>query len=280
MYTENIYKEGVFLDSERCISSSYASYSTSLVLPYLPFQFRSKHHLTSLEPPEKRMFLTLTPTMPRTDMGAIPPSQGFAVDIALKQASKDQVPGLMVPPASDDCKSEVTSAPNLRVRVDEIPPATESDSSGTNTLSNADSAIDTTSRDFKQDGELSLPGADPVTKEQNNHVNGNTVTSPPAGFMDKVAPPPTVIEGTVEDIPASPATRLKRRLENTTDLIVCPGVYDGLSARIALAVGCDAMYMVRGSLVYRERRTDYHSDWCRDHRFGARHGRSGRGHTH
>ena len=43
---------------------------------------------------------------------------------------------------------------------------------------------------------------------------------------------------------SSPATNLKRRLQNTKDLIVCPGVYDGFSARIALAVGCDAMYMV------------------------------------
>lgn len=42
----------------------------------------------------------------------------------------------------------------------------------------------------------------------------------------------------------SPATTLKRRLENTKDLIVCPGVYDGFSARIALSVGFDAMYMV------------------------------------
>ena len=42
----------------------------------------------------------------------------------------------------------------------------------------------------------------------------------------------------------SPATNLKRRLRETKDLIVCPGVYDGFSARIALAVGCDAMYMV------------------------------------
>lgn len=42
---------------------------------------------------------------------------------------------------------------------------------------------------------------------------------------------------------SSPATNLKRRLQDTKDLIVCPGVYDGFSARIALAVGCDAMYM-------------------------------------
>lgn len=42
----------------------------------------------------------------------------------------------------------------------------------------------------------------------------------------------------------SPATKLKRRLEDTKDLIVCPGVYDGFSARIALSVGFEAMYMV------------------------------------
>ena len=42
----------------------------------------------------------------------------------------------------------------------------------------------------------------------------------------------------------SPATIFKRRLEITKDLIVCPGVYDGFSARIALSVGFDALYMV------------------------------------
>ena len=49
--------------------------------------------------------------------------------------------------------------------------------------------------------------------------------------------------GTFDDI-WSPATKLKRRLEDTRDLIVCPGVYDGFSARIALSVGFEAMYMV------------------------------------
>lgn len=218
--------------------------------------------------------------MPRPEMGAMHPSQGFAVDVALKQASKDQVPGLVVPLASDDSKSGVTSAPTLRVRVDEILPTTKSDSPGTDTLSEADSVLDAASRDSKQHGAPSLSGADPLTKEQNNHVNGNTASPFPAGFMDKVAPPPTLMEGAVEDIPASPATRLKRRLENTKDLIVCPGVYDGLSARIALAVGCDAMYMVLEPSAHGDRRANFHSDWCWDHRFSARHGRLGCGHTH
>lgn len=242
VYTEKIYKEGIFLNSECCINSSYAFYTTSLVLHYLPFHIRSKHHLPPLEAPQRRMFLTLTPTMPRTEMGAIHPSQGFAVDVALKQASKDRVPGLVIPSASVDSKSEVTSAPILRVRVDEISPTTKSDSPGTDTSSETNSVVDVSPRDG------TLAGVDSLTNEQNNHANGNTVSSSSAGSMDEVASPPTAMEGAVENIPASPATRLKRRLEDTKDLIVCPGVYDGLSARIALAVGCDAMYMVRQPL--------------------------------
>ncbi|KAL8722499.1 MAG: hypothetical protein Q9181_007479 [Wetmoreana brouardii] len=45
---------------------------------------------------------------------------------------------------------------------------------------------------------------------------------------------PTVLPG---------ATKLKRRLEETNELIVCPGVHDGFSARIAMSVGFDALYM-------------------------------------
>jgi hypothetical protein len=43
----------------------------------------------------------------------------------------------------------------------------------------------------------------------------------------------------------SGATKLKRMIEETGELIICPGVYDGLSARIAQRVGFSAMYMVR-----------------------------------
>lgn len=41
------------------------------------------------------------------------------------------------------------------------------------------------------------------------------------------------------------AAKLRKMLNETNDLIVCPGVYDGLSARIALSLGFEAMYMVR-----------------------------------
>lgn len=48
-------------------------------------------------------------------------------------------------------------------------------------------------------------------------------------------------------IPA--ASKLRRMLKDTKDLIVCPGVYDGLSARIAMQVGFKGLYMVR-NLIY------------------------------
>ena len=41
------------------------------------------------------------------------------------------------------------------------------------------------------------------------------------------------------------ASKLRRMLKDTKDLIVCPGVYDGLSARIAMEVGFKGLYMVR-----------------------------------
>lgn len=42
-------------------------------------------------------------------------------------------------------------------------------------------------------------------------------------------------------LPAS--TKLRQMIQSSSRIIVCPGVYDGLSARIALQVGFDAMYM-------------------------------------
>lgn len=40
------------------------------------------------------------------------------------------------------------------------------------------------------------------------------------------------------------ASKLRRILKDTNELIICPGVYDGLSARVAMEVGFKAMYMV------------------------------------
>lgn len=44
--------------------------------------------------------------------------------------------------------------------------------------------------------------------------------------------------------PTSGATKLRKMIFETNELIVCPGVYDGLSARTAIEVGFNALYMV------------------------------------
>lgn len=46
-----------------------------------------------------------------------------------------------------------------------------------------------------------------------------------------------------ENQPFSGATKLRHLLENTKELIVCPGVYDGLSARTAMEMDFKALYM-------------------------------------
>jgi hypothetical protein len=45
--------------------------------------------------------------------------------------------------------------------------------------------------------------------------------------------------------PFTGATRLRELLKDPKKIVVCPGVFDGLTARIALSKGFDALYMVR-----------------------------------
>lgn len=44
--------------------------------------------------------------------------------------------------------------------------------------------------------------------------------------------------------PLTGAARLRALLSDPDKLVLCPGVYDGLTARLALSVGFDALYMV------------------------------------
>jgi hypothetical protein len=44
--------------------------------------------------------------------------------------------------------------------------------------------------------------------------------------------------------PKTPAQRLRELLANPNEIIVAPGVHDGISARIAPSLGFDALYMV------------------------------------
>ena len=47
---------------------------------------------------------------------------------------------------------------------------------------------------------------------------------------------------------ASAAAKLRQLLTKSNEIIVCPGVYDGLTARMALRAGFDALYMVQDEL--------------------------------
>jgi methylisocitrate lyase len=49
----------------------------------------------------------------------------------------------------------------------------------------------------------------------------------------------------------SAATSLRRVLADPNGFVVAPGVYDGMSARLALAAGFDALYMVSRLVVLR-----------------------------
>ncbi|KAL8985897.1 MAG: hypothetical protein Q9177_004315, partial [Variospora cf. flavescens] len=72
--------------------------------------------------------------------------------------------------------------------------------------------------------------------------NYETVPASNDGYQDNIQTSPTqVVFPSIHSL--SPATRLKHKLHCSNELIVCPGVYDGLSARIAQAVGFKTLYM-------------------------------------
>jgi 2-methylisocitrate lyase-like PEP mutase family enzyme len=43
-------------------------------------------------------------------------------------------------------------------------------------------------------------------------------------------------------VPFTGASRLRELLKDPKKIVVCPGVFDGLTARIALSKGFDALY--------------------------------------
>lgn len=47
--------------------------------------------------------------------------------------------------------------------------------------------------------------------------------------------------------PLTGGKRLRELLKDPSNVVVCPGVFDGLSARLAVAAGFDALYMVRNA---------------------------------
>ncbi|KAK8010362.1 hypothetical protein PG990_009327 [Apiospora arundinis] len=81
---------------------------------------------------------------------------------------------------------------------------------------------------------FSLVNSDEVVEDENYAVQ-----APPAS--DSWLPLNHVMASVNK--PTSGATKLRKMIFETNELIVCPGVYDGLSARTAIEVGFDAMYM-------------------------------------
>ena len=82
-------------------------------------------------------------------------------------------------------------------------------------------------RDFQVSSEeqlLSLPVTEPSVVHEQTHLANDVSAAIPTG-----------------NLPAS--TKLRQMIKTSPRIIVCPGVYDGLSARIALEVGFKAMYM-------------------------------------
>lgn len=126
-----------------------------------------------------------------------------------------------------------------------------------------------------------------LPEEPETHVPTGVASSVPdsdesniaLGSVDVASPeePEThVPSGMVSPVPAS--TKLQRLLKGSDDLIVCPGVYDGFSARIAMSVGFQCLYMVWyfPSCRFLMRVLNFRSDRCRYHSFALGNGRSWR----
>ena len=178
------------------------------------------------------MFLTLTPAMHQLDSRKHEPGpiDHVTLNLAVESLSYHFVSGDKLGPLANVIKA-----------------ASLEDGSGTsppNGVLDGKSKVESPTFEEKPSDRVFAPSAvnpidDPVLPPAQNDKQdtvvekgdtvaaetNTTVTSPPNNF-------------------ASPATVLKRRLVETKDLIVCPGVYDGFSARIALSVGFDALYMV------------------------------------
>ena len=179
------------------------------------------------------MFLTLTPSMSQPDIRKheSSPIDHVTLNLAVESLSYHFVSGDKLGPLVNGIKavsvedgntvSHGTSTPTEQNRA-EPPPVDEKSTvkvSGPSTPKAIDEPILPPTLNDKQD--IATDKQDTIVDKLETKVS-----TLPTQFL-------------------TPATVLKNRLQNTKDLIVCPGVYDGFSARIALSVGFDALYMVR-----------------------------------
>jgi hypothetical protein len=76
--------------------------------------------------------------------------------------------------------------------------------------------------------------------------------------------------------PQTTASKLRALLAQKDDIIVCPGVYDGFTARLALNAGFKILYMVTTihiALQHNKEGTNLYLDRSRNHHVPPRHGR-------
>ncbi|KAL1638645.1 hypothetical protein SLS58_008763 [Diplodia intermedia] len=85
-----------------------------------------------------------------------------------------------------------------------------------------------------------INGLEPLTELQHTDVPSVNPTPTEQDDAEATQPPRPKLSSAR---PPSASTKLRKMLEETDDLIVAPGVYDGVSARAALEVGFNALYM-------------------------------------
>ena len=211
------------------------------------FSLHAKHQtpLRSIMAATSSMFLTLTP--PMQDMDKIShnpkPIDHITLNLAVESLSYHLVSGDTLGPLFNSLKAASLESS-----------ASVSPNSGTTPYKNKagqSDAGDSLTESFS-------------TLSEEKHIDSPTS---PTSLIDRQ-------ETVVATLPTeflSPATVLKRRLESTKDLIVCPGVYDGFSARIALSVGFDALYMVSNAPRQALNQPgSHHSDRCRHNSLSPR----------
>ena len=179
------------------------------------------------------MFLTLTPSMSQPDIRKheSSPIDHVTLNLAVESLSYHFVSGDKLGPLANSIKAASVEDGNTV-------------SHGTNTPTEQNSA-EQPPVDEKPINRVSEPS---IQKAINDPILPPTLNDRQDIVTDKQDTIVDKLETEVSNLPTqflTPAAVLKNRLQNTKDLIVCPGVYDGFSARIALSVGFDALYMVR-----------------------------------
>ncbi|KAI0475297.1 oxaloacetate Acetylhydrolase [Xylariaceae sp. FL0804] len=81
-----------------------------------------------------------------------------------------------------------------------------------------------------------------INSDNDSSMEVKPAVEPPADPQPAAWPSLSHVVSHVQE-PMSGAKKLRKMLCETNELIVCPGVYDGLSARTAIELGFNAMYM-------------------------------------